>query len=75
MVVPAARRCLLWGHSRPMHSVPVPINVRPAPALVCRFGGDYIVGRQGTADTFEHKLPNWFDYDGILYRHQHSGTD
>jgi hypothetical protein len=25
---------------------------------MCGFGGDYVVGRQGTADAFERKLAN-----------------
>ena len=38
-------------------------------------GGDNIVGRYGSADALEFKLPNRFDSDGISDRHQNSWTN
>jgi hypothetical protein len=42
---------------------------------ICRMSSQYIVSRQGTADAFERKLPNWFDCDSILDGHQDPGTN
>ena len=38
-------------------------------------GGENIVGRYGSANALEFKLPNRFDSDGIFDRHQHSRTN
>jgi hypothetical protein len=38
-------------------------------------GGENIVGRYGSADALEFKLPNRFDSDGISDRHQDSWTN
>jgi hypothetical protein len=46
-------------------------NLR-ARASICGFGGEYIVCRQRTTDTLEHKLANWFDGDGVFDRHQNA---
>ena len=36
----------------------------------CRYGGEYVVRRQGPTDAFELKLTNWLDAYCILDRHQ-----
>src|SRR5262245_15561344 len=41
----------------------------------CRYGGEYVVGRQGPTDTCELKFANGFDAYCILDRHQDPRTN
>src|SRR5262249_44807485 len=61
----ATCRCPLWANSGHLCSR---VNL-------WRYGGKYIVGRQGATNPLKRKIANCFDVDGIFNRHQNTRTN